>query len=61
MLVKARTPDNRGITPEKAKRILRENGVEVNEKEVEEILEFLYLLAKLAVNQYISDKGIKHV
>lgn len=54
--MKARTSDNRSITPEKAKKILLENGVEVNEKEVEEILEFLYFLARLAVNQYVNDE-----
>jgi hypothetical protein len=55
MLMKAKTSDNRSITPEKAKKILLENGVEVNEKEVEEILEFLYFLAKLTVNQYVNN------
>ena len=54
MLMKAKISDNRSITPEKAKKILLENGVEVNEKEVEEILEFLYFLAKLTVNQYVN-------
>jgi uncharacterized protein YneF (UPF0154 family) len=51
MLMKARTADNRSITPENAKRILQKNGVELNEKEVEEVLELMYFLAKLIVNQ----------
>ena len=61
MLVKARTPDNRSITPEKAQKILLQNGVEVNEKEAEEILEFLYFLAKLTVNQYVNNKDNKNI
>jgi hypothetical protein len=59
MPLKAKTPDNRSITPEKAKKILLENGVEVNEKEAEEILDFLYILAKLTVNQYVNNDGAK--
>jgi hypothetical protein len=51
MLVKPRTTDNRSITPEKAKKILLENGLEVNEKEAQEILDLLYFFAKLIVNQ----------
>ena len=51
MHLKARTPDNRSITPEKAKKILLKNGVEVNEKEAEKILDIMYFFAKLIVNQ----------
>lgn len=51
MLVKPRTSDNRSITPEKAKKILLENGVKINEKEAEEILELMYFFAKLIVDQ----------
>lgn len=33
---------------------IRKNGVEVSEKEAQEILDFLYFLAKLTVNQYFN-------
>ena len=48
------TVAKRGITPEKAIKQLRSNGIEVNEKEAEEILDFLYFLAKLTVKQYVN-------
>jgi hypothetical protein len=51
MLMKAGTADNRSITPEKAKKILQKNNIELNEKEVEEVLDLMYFLAKLIVNQ----------
>ena len=46
----------RNITPQKAVAILRKEGYEINEKEAEIILDFLYFLAKLTVNQYIKDE-----
>lgn len=50
--MKAQTPhNNRNITPVKAQKILLENNVEVSEKEAEKILDFLYFLAKLIVDQ----------
>lgn len=61
MHLKARTPDNRSITPDKAKKILHESGLEVNEKEAEEILDFLYIIAKLTVNQYVNGGDIKDI
>jgi hypothetical protein len=51
MLTKAGGTEKRGVTLEKAKKILLENNVEINEKEVENILELMYFLAKLIVNQ----------
>ena len=45
----------RNITPQKAVAILRKEGYEINEKEAEIILNFLYFLAKLTVNQYIKE------
>ena len=44
----------RNITPEQAVKILRKNGIETNEKDVKIILDFLYFLAKLAVNQHFK-------
>ena len=43
--------EKRNITPEMAVKILRKNGVEMDEKKVEEVLDLLYFLAKLIVNQ----------
>jgi len=36
--------------------VLNKNGVEVSEKDAEIILDFLYFLAKLTVNQYVNDQ-----
>lgn len=47
--------EKRNITLEMAIKVLRKNGVEIDEKKVLEILDFLYLLAKLTVNQYINN------
>ncbi len=55
MLMKAGTSENRSITPEKAKKILLEKGVEVTEKEAKELLDLMYFFAKLSVEQYIKE------
>lgn len=34
--------------------MLSDEGLEINEKEAEEILDFLYFLAKLTVNQLVK-------
>jgi uncharacterized protein YneF (UPF0154 family) len=39
------------ITPEKAEEILGKNGVKLSEKKAEEVLDLMYFLAKLIVNQ----------
>ena len=46
----------RKVTTADTIKALRENGVEISEKDAEIILDFLYFLAKLAVNQYINNK-----
>jgi len=43
--------EKRNITPEMAVKILRKNGVEMDEKKAEEVFDMLYFLAKLIVNQ----------
>ncbi len=47
----------RSLTTKDAIRVMRENGVEISEKEAEEVLDFLYFLAKLTVNQYIKENS----
>ena len=47
--------EKRNITPQMAVKILRKNGIEVDEKKAEEILDFLYLWAKLTVKQYLKE------
>jgi len=44
-------PRKRNITPEQAVKILRENGVEIDEIKAAELLELMYFFAKLIVNQ----------
>ncbi|WP_242917484.1 hypothetical protein [Pontibacter liquoris] len=43
------------ISPEKAKEMLRREGVEVSLSEAKAVLEFLRLFAKIAVNQYLRN------
>ena len=43
--------EKRNVTPEMAVKILRKNGVEIDEKKAAEVLDMLYFLAKLIVNQ----------
>lgn len=43
--------EKRNITPAKAVEILKKNGSEVTEKEAENILDFMYFLAKLIIDQ----------
>ena len=43
--------EKRNITPEKAVAILKKSGVEIDEKKAAEVLDLLYFLAKLIVNQ----------
>jgi len=50
----------RKITPEQAIKILRKNGIEATEKDAEIILDFLYFLAKLTVNQYFNGELRSH-
>ena len=46
------TPKNKKkISPTEAVKILRRNGEEITEKEAEKVLEVMYFLAKLIVNQ----------
>lgn len=43
--------EKRSITPEKAVVILGKKGVKLSEKKAEEVLDLMYFLAKLIVNQ----------
>ncbi len=42
--------EKRNITPEMAVRILKKEGIEIDEKKALEVLDMLYFLAKLIVN-----------
>jgi len=41
----------RNITPEKAIKILSKNGINIDKKDAEEMLELMYFIAKLIVDQ----------
>lgn len=43
--------NKRKVTPEMAVKIMRKNGIEVDEKKAKEILDLMYFFAKLIVNQ----------
>jgi len=45
----------RKITAEIAVKILKKNNIEVDEKEAEIILEFMYFLGELSVSLYFKD------
>ena len=53
--MKAGLSETRNITPQQAVKILEQNGVKISEKEAAEILDFLYFLGKLTVNQYFKN------
>jgi len=53
--MKAGSSEKRSVTPKQAIAILEKNGYQINEEEAQEILDFLYFLGKLTVNQYIKD------
>lgn len=42
------------ICPEKAKIFLLEDGIDVTTEEATMILEFLYLMSEIVVNQYLN-------
>lgn len=46
--------EKRKITPEMAVKILRKNGIEIDEKQVAEVLDLLFILAKLEVENYLK-------
>lgn len=52
--MKAGLSEKRNVTPQQAVKILEQNGLKISEKEAEEILDFLYFLGKLTVNQLIN-------
>lgn len=45
----------RKITAEQAVKILREKGFEITVEEARNVLELLYILAKLEVDQYLKE------
>jgi hypothetical protein len=47
--------EKRNITPEQAVRVLRKNGIEVSEKDARKILDFMYIIAKLAIREHFSE------
>ncbi|GGI25151.1 hypothetical protein GCM10008119_16220 [Pedobacter mendelii] len=47
-------PEIRNVTPEKAVKILQEHGTIITVEEAKLILDFMYKLAKLAVNQCVN-------
>ncbi len=62
--MKAGLSEKRNVTPQQAVKILEQNGLKISEKEAEEILDFLYFLGKLSVDQYINSvnnaNNLKH-
>ena len=44
-------PEKRNITAKQAMKVLQKNGIEITEKKAVEVLDLMYFLAKLIVNQ----------
>jgi hypothetical protein len=53
--MKSDSSKKRSVTTGQAIKMLNDEGLEINEKEAEEILDFLYFLAKLTVNQHVNN------
>ncbi|WP_428331603.1 hypothetical protein [Mucilaginibacter sp.] len=53
---RTRPTKERNVKPYQVIQVLQENGIECNEQDAKEILDFLYLLAKLAMHQYLNEK-----
>lgn len=43
------------MSPEKAMELLKKDGIIVDRRQAEIILDFLYEMAEIAVDQYLSD------
>jgi protein-tyrosine-phosphatase len=54
--MKRKVPEKRNVTPEQAVKVLRKNGIEVDENQAKIILDFMYIMAKLTLKQYFNDK-----
>lgn len=48
--------EKRSVTAEKAVKILKENGREITLEEAQIILDYMYKMSKLAVNQLLNKK-----
>jgi len=49
--MKAKPTENRSVTTAQVVEIMRKRGVEIDEKKAAEVLDLIYFLAKLIVNQ----------
>ncbi|MCH7411265.1 hypothetical protein MM239_17855 [Belliella sp. DSM 111904] len=47
---------NRNVTPEMAIRVYKRHGMEINHKQAEGILDFLYKMAEIAVQQVCKEE-----
>jgi hypothetical protein len=52
--------DTKSMKPEKAKKILEEQGMHVTLEEVAAILDFLNLISNIAISAYIDSKKLEH-
>ena len=52
--------EKRNVTPEMAIKYFRENGIEIDEKLAENLLDLMYFFAKLSVDQYVKEISGTH-
>lgn len=55
---KSRIYSDRKVSINQAMKILRKNGIETNEEQTKEILDFLYLLAKMHPDRSSQDPSV---
>ena len=48
--------ENSKMTPQRAQNILREHGTNLTLEETEKVIEFMQMLAKITVAQYLREK-----
>ncbi len=59
--MKAGLSEKRNVTPQQAVRILKQNGLKISEKEAENVLDLMYFLAKLIVNQNFKNENSRFI
>lgn len=48
--------ENTKMTPQRAQKILKEHGTNLTLEEAEKVIEFMQMLAKIAVAQYLREE-----
>lgn len=60
-MMEAKAGSKRSISVQKAREVLNKNGIELSEKKTEEVLDLMYFLAKLIVDQCFKNEDSRLV